>query len=119
MMRGFSAVIHPTAIIHSDAVLGENVVIGPYAVIEGAAVIGSGCEIKAHAIIGAHVRMGERNSIGYGAVIGGDPQDFGFKPEIQSEVVIGNGNRIREYCTIHRGTGQGTATVVGDECFLM
>ena len=32
---------------------------------------------------------------------------------------IGDGNRIREYCTIHRGTTEGSATVVGDGCFLM
>lgn len=111
--------IHPTAIVHPDARIGSGVVIGPYAVIEGAATIGDGCTIQAHAIIGAHVTMGEGNVIGYGAVIGGDPQDFAFRPEIQSEVRIGNRNRIREYCTIHRGTAEGSATVVGDDCFLM
>lgn len=111
--------IHPTAIVHPDARLGSGVVIGPYAVIEGAATIGDGCTIQAHAIIGAHVTMGEGNLIGYGAVIGGDPQDFAFRPEIQSAVRIGNRNRIREYCTIHRGTAEGSATVVGDDCFLM
>ncbi|MHA3770896.1 acyl-ACP--UDP-N-acetylglucosamine O-acyltransferase [Verrucomicrobiota bacterium sgz303538] len=111
--------IHPTAIVHPDARLGSGVVIGPYAVIEGAAVIGDGCTIQAHAIIGAHVTMGQGNVIGYGAVIGGDPQDFAFRSEIQSEVRIGNRNRIREYCTLHRGTAEGSATVVGDDCFLM
>ena len=111
--------IHPTAVIHPDAQLGANVSVGPYAVIEGAARIGDGCEIQAHAIITGHVEMGRDNVIGYGAVIGAEPQDFAFKPEIHSAVHIGDGNKIREYCTIHRGTAEGTATTVGHGCFLM
>ena len=110
---------HPTALIHPDALLAADVEVGPYAVIEGAARIGAGCVIQAHAIIGAHVVMGERNVIGYGAVIGADPQDFAFKATTMSEVRIGSDNRIREYATIHRGTAEGSATVVGDHCFLM
>ncbi|MES2570736.1 MAG: acyl-ACP--UDP-N-acetylglucosamine O-acyltransferase, partial [Verrucomicrobiota bacterium] len=110
---------HPTALIHADAQIGDNVTIGPYAVIEGAARIGDGCVIQAHAIIGAHVVMGKNNLIGYGAVIGGDPQDFAFRPEVKSEVRIGDGNKIREYCTVHRGSSEGSQTVVGDACFLM
>ena len=111
--------LHPTAIIHPDARLGTGVTVGPYAVIEGPASIGDGCEIQAHAVIGAHVVMGKDNLIGYGAIIGGDPQDFAFQPSVKSEVRIGDGNRIREYCTIHRGTAEGSATVVGSGCFLM
>jgi UDP-N-acetylglucosamine acyltransferase len=111
--------IHSTAVIHPDAKIGRGVTIGPYAVIEGAARIGDGCTIHAHAVIGAHVTMGRDNAIGHGAFIGGDPQDLAFKPEVRSEVRIGNGNKIREYCTIHRGTKEDTATLVGDGCFLM
>ena len=110
---------HPTAVIHPDAILAADVEVGPFAVIEGAARIGAGCTIQAHAIVGAHVVMGERNTIGYGAIVGGDPQDFAFKTAVKSEVRIGSDNRIREYCTIHRGTTEGSATVVGDHCFLM
>lgn len=111
--------IHPTAVIHPEAQLHPTVTVGPYAVIEGPAVIGEGCAIAAHAIIGGHVTMGPRNSIGYGAVVGGDPQDFAFNPSVNSRVVIGEGNKIREYVTIHRGTAEGTETVIGNQCFLM
>ncbi len=111
--------LHPTAVIHPEATLGAGVTIGPYAVIEGAAVIGDGCVIQAHAVIGGCVVMGRDNLIGCGAILGGDPQDFAFQPETRSAVRIGNGNKIRELCTIHRGTAEGTATVVGDGCFLM
>ena len=110
---------HPTAVIHPDAELADDVEIGPYAVIEGPARLGAGCVVQAHAIVGGCVVMGERNLIGYGAVIGADPQDFAFKPDVRSEVRIGNDNRIREYVTIHRGTTERSATIVGDHCFLM
>jgi UDP-N-acetylglucosamine acyltransferase len=111
--------IHPTAIIHPDAQLDEGVAVGPYAVIEGAARIGARCVIQAHAVIGAHVILGAENFVGYGAILGGDPQDFAFRSEVPSEVRIGRGNKIREYVTIHRGTTEGSATLVGDGCFLM
>jgi UDP-N-acetylglucosamine acyltransferase len=114
-----NATIHPTAIIHPSAQLGDGVQVGPYAVIEGAAEIADGCIIQAHAVIGGRVVMGPGNLVGYGAVVGGDPQDFAFRPEVQSEVHLGARNRIREYCTIHRGTTDGSATVVGDDCYLM
>ena len=110
---------HPTAIIHRDAKFGSDVRIGPYAVIEGPAEIGANCVIQAHAVITGNVRMGDNNSIGYGAIIGADPQDYAFDPATESRVVIGNNNRIREYVTIHRGTGAGTETRIGDNCFLM
>jgi UDP-N-acetylglucosamine acyltransferase len=38
---------------------------------------------------------------------------------MKSSVVIGDGNVIRDYCTINRGTGDGTQTRVGNNCFLM
>jgi len=111
--------VHPTAIIDPAAQLGQGVRVGPYAVIEGGARIGDGCTIEAHAVITAHVVMGRDNVVGHGAVIGGDPQDFAFRPEVRSEVRIGDGNRIREHCTIHRGTAEGSVTVLGNRCFLM
>jgi len=111
--------IHPTAVIHPEAKLGANVRVGPFAVIEGPAEIGDDCEIQAHAIVTGWVRMGARNRIGYSAVIGGEPQDLGFKPEMKSWVVIGDDNWIREYATLHRGTGEGSETRLGNHCFLM
>lgn len=111
--------IHPTAIIAPEARLGDNVTIGAYAVIEGPSEIGAGCTIQAHAILSGRVVLGRENFIGYGAVIGGYPQDLGFKPETKSEVRLGERNRIREHCTIHRGSKDGGATTVGDDCYLM
>lgn len=114
-----SASIHPSAIVHPDAQIGDGVQIGPGVIIEGAAVIGEGCTIQAHAVIGARVILGPGNLVGYGAILGADPQDFAFRPETASDVRIGARNRLREYCTIHRGTSEGSSTIVGDDCFLM
>lgn len=110
---------HPTAVIHPEAVLAEDVQVGAYAVIERGARIGAGSVIAPHAFIGSHVAMGETNLVGHGAVLGGAPQDFAFRPEIGSEVRIGSGNRFGEHVTVHRGTAEGSATTIGDGCFLM
>ena len=63
--------------------------------------------------------MGADNFIGHGAIIGAFPQDLSFDPATQSSVEIGAGNTIREYCTIHRGSTEGTSTILGDGNFLM
>jgi UDP-N-acetylglucosamine acyltransferase len=111
--------IHPTAIVEEGAQIGAQVEIGPYAVIGSGAVIGDRCRIQAHAVIEGSVRMGADNLIGYGAIIGAVPQDLSFDPKTTSSVEIGNRNRIREYCTIHRGSIEGSATTIGDDNFLM
>jgi UDP-N-acetylglucosamine acyltransferase len=111
--------IHPSAVIASDAKLGANVRIGPFAVIEEDVVLGDDCEIAAHAVIKRHTRMGARNRVAEHAVIGGDPQDFKFKPDCLSWTEVGNDNWLREGVTVHRGSRQGSATKLGNGCFLM
>ena len=111
-------IIHPSAVVHPDAQLGPNVRIGPYAVIDTGTSIGADCVIHAHAFL-VHAHLGANNVVGHGAVIGTDPQDLAFQQATESFVRIGDGNTIREYCTIHRGTAPQSATIVGDECFLM
>ena len=111
--------IHPTAIIDPAAQLGADVIIGPYSVIGAGAVVGEKCTIQAHVVIEGSVKMGAGNFVGHGAIIGAIPQDLSFDPAIQSSVEIGAGNTIREYCTIHRGSTEGSATVLGDGNFLM
>jgi len=113
-----STQIHPTAMVDSAVDLGAEVQIGPYAIVEAGCVIGDYCEIRAHAVICKGTLMGPRNDIGYGAIVGGDPQDYGFKGG-RSWVEIGSGNKIREYVTIHRASVEGTATSIGNDNFLM
>ncbi|HEX8897856.1 MAG TPA: acyl-ACP--UDP-N-acetylglucosamine O-acyltransferase [Chthoniobacterales bacterium] len=111
--------IHPTAIVDAAAQIGAEVEIGAYAVVGAGAVIGDKCKIQAHAVIEGSVKMGAENFVGYGAIIGAAPQDLSFDSNTQSFVEIGNGNTIREYCTIHRGSTEGSATTIGDGNFLM
>jgi len=93
--------------------------IGPYACIGGEVEIGARTIVQSHAVIEGAVRLGADNQIGHGAIIGGLPQDLGFKPGTHSAVEIGNGNIVREHVTIHRGTAAGSATRLGDNNFLM
>lgn len=111
-------VVHPTAIVSPEARLGAGVVVGPCAVIDGPAEIGDGTGIGAHAWICGRVVMGRANRMFHGAVIGAEPQDLGYRP-CASSVRIGDRNVFREYCTIHRGTSDGSETVVGDDCYFM
>jgi UDP-N-acetylglucosamine acyltransferase len=111
--------IHPTAIIDAKAQLGADVEIGPYSIIGAGAVIGEKCQLQAHVVIEGVVRMGAENFVGHGVIIGAAPQDLGFDLKTHSSVEIGRGNVIREYCTIHRGSTEGSATVLGDRNFLM
>ncbi len=99
--------IHPTATVSPRAIIGDDVEIG------------AKCVIQANAVIDGRTILGEGNFVGYGAVIGTPPQDFAFQDGVMSETRIGNGNTFREYVTIHRGTKEGSATVVGDGCYLM
>jgi len=110
--------VHPTAVISPTADLGDGVKIGPYCVVEGRSVIGAGTTLKAFVSVSDFVTIGENCSISEHTAIGGDPQDTGFKGE-ESWVRIGNNNIIRENVTIHRASGEGNATMVGDDCFIM
>lgn len=111
--------IHPTAIVHAGAQIGNNVTIGPYAVIDDKVRIGDGTVIGPHVTLCRFTTIGEACSIHANAVLGDWPQDVAFKPEEESYLRIGSNCRIREGVTIHRGTKPGTATEVGDHCFLM
>ena len=113
------AKIHPTAIIDPAAQFGAGVEIGPFSVIGPQVVIGEKTIVQSHVVIEGEVEIGTGNFIGHGAVIGAPPQDVSFSPERKTKVEIGNDNIIREYCTIHRGTTEGSATKIGDKNFLM
>ena len=113
------AKIHPAAIVHSDAKIGADVEIGPFSIIGPQVVIGEKTIVQSHVVIESEVPIGRGNFIGHGAIIGAPPQDVSFSPERKTRVEIGNDNIIREYCTIHRGSPDGSATKIGDKNFLM
>jgi acyl-[acyl-carrier-protein]--UDP-N-acetylglucosamine O-acyltransferase len=114
-----SAKIHPTAIVDPNAKLAANVEIGPFSIIGPDVAIGEKTIVQSHVVIEAEVAIGRGNFIGHGAIIGVPPQDVSFSAERKTKVEIGDDNIIREYCTIHRGSPDGSATKIGDKNFLM
>ena len=113
------AKIHPTAIVDPNAKIGADVQIGPFSIVGPDVTIGRQTIVQSHVVIEGEVAIGRGNFIGHGAIIGVPPQDVSFSPERRTKVEIGDDNIIREYCTIHRGSADGSATKIGDKNFLM
>ena len=111
--------IHPTAFIAPGAKIGEGVTIGPFAVIEDDVEIGAQCKIGAHAVVQQYVKMGNGNILHPHAVLGGLPQDLGFKPETVSWLNVGDNNIFREGFTAHRASKENGITRIGSGCFFM
>jgi UDP-N-acetylglucosamine acyltransferase len=110
--------INKNSIIHKKAKIGKNVHIGPYCIIGPNVEIGDNTIIESHVNISGNVKIGKRNKI-YPFVSINDPQDLKYSGE-NTDLIIGNDNKIREYVTINRGTAAGGGlTVIGNNCLLM
>ncbi|MFP4465437.1 MAG: acyl-ACP--UDP-N-acetylglucosamine O-acyltransferase [Candidatus Goldiibacteriota bacterium] len=110
--------IHDTALVSEKAEIGKNVKVGAFAIIDEGVVVGDECEIAPKVHLKKGTVLGRGNYIGEGTLIGDKPQDTKFKDE-ESFVIVGDGNVIREYATIHRATAPGGATRIGDNNFIM
>lgn len=111
--------IHPTAVIDPKAEIDSDVEIGPYSVIARDVEIHCGTVVGSHVTIDRYTSVGPDCNIFQHASIGAVPQALKFKGE-KTHVKIGRGTTIREFVTIHRGTGfGGGVTEVGEENFLM
>jgi UDP-N-acetylglucosamine acyltransferase len=110
--------IHETAVIDKTASIGADCDIGPYAVIQGKVVLGDRNTVGPNAVILGNTTIGSGNTIAGHAHIGGLPQDIAFGGG-ETCVQIGNNNIIREFATVHRGTKEGSSTIIGDNNFLM
>ena len=111
--------IHETAIVNPKAEIDSNVNIGPYSIVGNNVILGSGTVIGPHVVIEPFVTIGQDCRIFQYAAIGAIPQSLKLEGE-KTYVKIGRGTIIREFVTIHRGTGFGGGiTEVGEENFLM
>ncbi|MBP7934424.1 MAG: acyl-ACP--UDP-N-acetylglucosamine O-acyltransferase [Phycisphaerae bacterium] len=110
--------IHPTAVIDPKAEIDRTADIGPYVSIEGPVRIGPHCQVKAHAFLSGWTELGEGTEVHPFAVVGHLPQDFHYEGQ-RSYCRVGRRVVIREGVTVHRGTQPESATIIGDECFLM
>jgi UDP-N-acetylglucosamine acyltransferase len=98
--------IHPTAIIDPSAQIAEDVQIGAFCIVEADTTIGEGCVLESGAQVLRFTTLGKHNRIGKYTLLGGRPMDLKFGGE-DSYLEIGDHNDIREFTTIHRGTGVG------------
>jgi UDP-N-acetylglucosamine acyltransferase len=114
-----SSLIHPTALVDSHARLDSSVSVGPYSVIGPHVKIGAGTTVGPHAVIEGHTTIGKANQIFQFTSLGAVPQDKKYAGE-PCELVIGDDNTIREFCTFNIGSpGGGGVTRVGDRNWLM
>jgi UDP-N-acetylglucosamine acyltransferase len=111
--------VHATAIVDPAAELADTVTVGPYAVIGPHVRIGENCSIGPHTVVEGHTTIGRDNRIFQFCSVGGAPQDKKFAGE-PTALEIGNGNTIREFCTLNTGTVQDAGiTRVGDDNWIM
>jgi UDP-N-acetylglucosamine acyltransferase len=110
--------IHPTAVVNKEAEIADDVEIGAFCYIEGNVKICNGTKLMNSVTVLAGTRLGEGNVVFPGAVLGAIPQDLKFTGE-ESELIIGNRNRIRESVTINRGTKASGRTEVGSDNLFM
>ncbi len=118
-MQSVNAGVHPTALIDLKAQLDSSVAVGPYTVIGPNVRIGAGTTIGAHCVIEGHTTIGSDNRIFQFNSLGAIPQDKKYAGE-PCELVIGDRNTVREFCTFNIGSpGDAGVTRVGSDNWIM
>jgi UDP-N-acetylglucosamine acyltransferase len=111
--------IHPTAIVRPGAQLAAGVSVGPFSVVGDQVTVGEGTWIGPHVVVEGRALIGRNNRIFQFVSIGAPPQDKKYAGE-DTAVEIGDGNTIREYVTINRGTAlDAGVTRVGNDNWIM
>src|SRR6202166_2203088 len=107
------------AIVSPSARVGTGVRIGAFAVVGDEVELGEDCKLAPHAVVRGPARIGPKNVFDSFCSVGGDPQDLKFHGE-RTELVVGEGNHFREFCTVSRGTTQGGGvTKIGSDNLFM
>ncbi|MFT4267022.1 MAG: acyl-ACP--UDP-N-acetylglucosamine O-acyltransferase [Xenophilus sp.] len=111
--------IHATALVDPKAELDASVAVGPYTVVGPQVRISAGTTIGAHCVIEGRTTIGRDNRIFQFNSIGAVPQDKKYAGE-DTELVIGDRNLIREFCSFNLGVpGAGGITRVGHDNWIM
>jgi len=111
--------IHATALVDPQAQLDASVAVGPYTVVGPKVRIAAGTTIGAHCVIEGRTTIGRDNRIFQFNSIGAVPQDKKYAGE-DTELVIGDRNVIREFCSFNLGVpGAGGITRVGNDNWIM
>lgn len=104
--------IHPTAIIHPRAKIGDGCEIGPYCVLGEYVTLGEKCKLHSHVVVDGHTQLGQGNEIFPFVALGMKTQDLKWQGGT-THLRIGDHNVFREGVTVHSGTKDGEATVIG------
>jgi len=110
--------IHPTALIDPAAELGRDVEVGPYCLVGPRVRLGDGCRLQSMVRLEGPSTFGPGCRFFHGAALGGEPQDLKYTGA-PSHLRAGARNIFREFCTVHRATQEGEATLLGDEILVM
>ncbi len=114
-----SVQISPQACVAPEAELEDDVEIGPFCFVGPHVRIQSGTRLLSSVTVMGHVSIGADNVIYPQVVLGGEPQDISYTGS-DTQVIIGDGNIIREGVTINRGSEKEDGiTRIGDRNFLM
>jgi len=115
-----STLISPLAEVHPDARLGLDIEIGPFCLVGPHVELGDRCKLDSHVTLTGHTQIGSDNRFWPNSVIGGEPQDYSYRPGAPTTVVIGNHNQFREGVTVNRGAEkEDGCTRIGDHNLLM
>lgn len=111
--------IHPSAIVDPKAEIDDSVTVGAYTLIGPNVKICAGTTIGPHCVLEGHTRIGRDNRIFQFNSLGAIPQDKKYAGE-PCELVIGERNTIREFCTFNIGSpGDLGVTQIGDDNWFM
>jgi UDP-N-acetylglucosamine acyltransferase len=111
--------VHATAVVDRAAELADDVEVGAYCVIGPKVKIGAGTRLGPHVVVDGRTTIGRNNRFYPFCSIGGAPQDKKYGGE-DTELAIGDGNTVRECCTVSLGTVQGGGiTRVGSDNWIM
>lgn len=111
--------IHSTALVDPQAQLDSSVSVGPYSIIGPHVRVGAGTTIGAHCVIEGRTTIGQDNRIFQFNSLGAIPQDKKYAGE-PCELIMGDRNTIREFCTFNIGSpGGGGVTRVGNDNWIM
>ena len=110
--------IHPTAIVHPNANIAGTAEIGPFCIVGEHVSIGAGSKLLAQVVVNGHTTIGEETIVDPFASLGASSQDRKASDEI-AYTTIGDRTVIREYASVHRATGEGEVTSIGNDCLLL
>jgi UDP-N-acetylglucosamine acyltransferase len=111
--------IHATAIVDPEAELDDSVSIGAFTLVGPHVKVGAGTSIGPHCVLEGRTRIGRDNRVFQFNSLGAIPQDKKYAGE-PCELLIGDRNTIREFCTFNIGSaGDQGVTRVGDDNWIM